>query len=182
MRREERVTVQRPVKKQQPDGMSHRWGGGGLGRSRELQHRLAPTLPRVRLSRPPSQPIPPVRPPRLVRHAVPSLTPILRSSYSLTTTNPSSSYSNTTYTTATSHLPTEFCPDLRNNFHMHTPRICRMINGTSWKPLSPYTLLFRSCVRNAFFSNGPMPFSLACLMNQSGGRIVKRQLNGLLTA
>ena len=30
MRREERVTVQGPVKKQQPDGMSHRgvWGGG----------------------------------------------------------------------------------------------------------------------------------------------------------
>ena len=29
MRREERVTVQGPVKKQQPDGMSHRGGGGG---------------------------------------------------------------------------------------------------------------------------------------------------------
>ena len=29
MRREERVTVQGPVKKQQPDGMSHR--GGGMG-------------------------------------------------------------------------------------------------------------------------------------------------------
>ena len=32
MRREERVTVQGPVKEQQPDGMSHRggsWGGGG---------------------------------------------------------------------------------------------------------------------------------------------------------
>ena len=28
MRREERVTVQGPVKKQQPDGMSHRGGGG----------------------------------------------------------------------------------------------------------------------------------------------------------
>ena len=31
MRREERVTVQGPVKEQQPDGMSHRGGGGGLG-------------------------------------------------------------------------------------------------------------------------------------------------------
>ena len=33
MRMEERVTVQRPIKEQQPDGMSHRggeaWGGGG---------------------------------------------------------------------------------------------------------------------------------------------------------
>ena len=29
MRRGERVTVQGPVKKQQPDGMSHRGGGGG---------------------------------------------------------------------------------------------------------------------------------------------------------
>ena len=29
MRREERVTVQGPVKKQQPDGMSHGGGGGG---------------------------------------------------------------------------------------------------------------------------------------------------------
>ena len=29
MRREERVTVQGPVKEQQPDGMSHRAGGGG---------------------------------------------------------------------------------------------------------------------------------------------------------
>ena len=29
MRREERVTVQDPVKEQQPDGMSHRGGGGG---------------------------------------------------------------------------------------------------------------------------------------------------------
>ena len=29
MRREERVTVEGPVKEQQPDGMSHR-GGGGL--------------------------------------------------------------------------------------------------------------------------------------------------------
>ena len=28
MRRDERVTVQGPVKKQQPDGMSHRGGGG----------------------------------------------------------------------------------------------------------------------------------------------------------
>ena len=40
MRREERVTVQGPVKEQQPDGMSHRGvnraplncGGGGLGK------------------------------------------------------------------------------------------------------------------------------------------------------
>ena len=31
MRREERVTVQGPVKKQQPDGMSHRGGGGAWG-------------------------------------------------------------------------------------------------------------------------------------------------------
>ena len=31
-RREERVTVQGPVKKQQPDGISHRGGGGGKGR------------------------------------------------------------------------------------------------------------------------------------------------------
>ena len=30
MRREERVTVQGPVKEQQPDGMSHRGGGGGV--------------------------------------------------------------------------------------------------------------------------------------------------------
>ena len=30
MRREERVTVQGPVKKQQPDGMSHRGGGGAM--------------------------------------------------------------------------------------------------------------------------------------------------------
>ena len=30
MRREERVTVQGPVKEQQPDGMSHRGGGGGI--------------------------------------------------------------------------------------------------------------------------------------------------------
>ena len=30
MRRAERVTVQGPVKEQQPDGMSHRGGGGGL--------------------------------------------------------------------------------------------------------------------------------------------------------
>ena len=29
MRREERVTVQGPVKEQQPDGVSHRGGGGG---------------------------------------------------------------------------------------------------------------------------------------------------------
>ena len=32
MRRDERVTVQGPVKEQQPDGMSHRGGGGDLGR------------------------------------------------------------------------------------------------------------------------------------------------------
>ena len=32
MRREERVTVQGPVKKQQPDGMSHRGAGGGSTR------------------------------------------------------------------------------------------------------------------------------------------------------
>ena len=31
MRREERVTVQGPVKEQQPDGMSHRGGGGPGG-------------------------------------------------------------------------------------------------------------------------------------------------------
>ena len=31
MRREERVTVQGRVKKQQPDGMSHMGGGGGRG-------------------------------------------------------------------------------------------------------------------------------------------------------
>ena len=31
MRREERVTVQGPVKEQQPDGMSHGGGGGGHG-------------------------------------------------------------------------------------------------------------------------------------------------------
>ena len=30
MRRDERVTVQGPVKKQQPDGMSHRGGQGGF--------------------------------------------------------------------------------------------------------------------------------------------------------
>ena len=30
MRREERVTVQGPVKEQQPDGMSHKGGGGCL--------------------------------------------------------------------------------------------------------------------------------------------------------
>ena len=35
MRRAERVTVQGPVKKQQPDGMSH--GGGGGGWQRETQ-------------------------------------------------------------------------------------------------------------------------------------------------
>ena len=29
MQREERVTAQGPVKEQQPDGMSHRGGGGG---------------------------------------------------------------------------------------------------------------------------------------------------------
>ena len=31
MRREERVTVQGPAKEHQPDGMSHRGGGGGSG-------------------------------------------------------------------------------------------------------------------------------------------------------
>ena len=38
MRREERVTVQGPVKKQQPDGMSHRVGGGqgGMPRHRRI--------------------------------------------------------------------------------------------------------------------------------------------------
>ena len=36
MRREERVTVQGPVKKQQPDGMSHR-GGGGRSWGRALE-------------------------------------------------------------------------------------------------------------------------------------------------
>ena len=36
MRREERVTVQGLVKEQQPDGMSHRGGGGG----RDLLERL----------------------------------------------------------------------------------------------------------------------------------------------
>ena len=30
MRRDERVTVQGPVKEQQPDGMSHRGGTGGV--------------------------------------------------------------------------------------------------------------------------------------------------------
>ena len=38
MRREDRVTVQGPVKKQQPDGMSHRGGGGLL----PLEHRPGP--------------------------------------------------------------------------------------------------------------------------------------------
>ena len=37
MRREERGTVQGPVKKQQPDGMSHRGGGGGAGVKNESQ-------------------------------------------------------------------------------------------------------------------------------------------------
>ena len=36
MRREERVTVQGPVKEQQPDGMSHRGGGGGSGGERNV--------------------------------------------------------------------------------------------------------------------------------------------------
>ena len=35
MRREERVTVQGPVEKQQPEGMSHRGGGGGSGSQRK---------------------------------------------------------------------------------------------------------------------------------------------------
>ena len=45
MRREERVTVQGPVKEQQPDGMSHRgWGWGrGLG-GFKTWFSLAPTL------------------------------------------------------------------------------------------------------------------------------------------
>ena len=30
VRREERVTIQGPVKEQQPDGMSHRGGGGAI--------------------------------------------------------------------------------------------------------------------------------------------------------
>ena len=41
MRREERVTVQGPVKEQQPDGMSHRGGGGGMESGRVLQNRAA---------------------------------------------------------------------------------------------------------------------------------------------
>ena len=36
MRREERVTVQGPVKKQQPDGMSHRGGGGAVNLVRDI--------------------------------------------------------------------------------------------------------------------------------------------------
>ena len=47
MRREERVTVQGPVKKQQPDGMSH--GGGGLEisnvRTKYGKQRAAPWSP-----------------------------------------------------------------------------------------------------------------------------------------
>ena len=39
MRREETVTVQGPVKKQQPDGISHRGGGEGAGRGLVDQHR-----------------------------------------------------------------------------------------------------------------------------------------------
>ena len=38
MRREERVTVHGPVKKQQPDGMSHRGGGGGKERESSSGH------------------------------------------------------------------------------------------------------------------------------------------------
>ena len=41
MRREERVTVQGPVKKQQPDGMAHGGGGGWPG----TQTRPPPPLP-----------------------------------------------------------------------------------------------------------------------------------------
>ena len=37
MRRDERVTVQGPVKEQQPDGMSH--GGGGVWRARAVTTR-----------------------------------------------------------------------------------------------------------------------------------------------
>ena len=50
MRREERVTVQGPVKKQQPDGMSH---GGGL------MSRAAPPPPPAPLS--PSKPLQPMQ-------------------------------------------------------------------------------------------------------------------------
>ena len=52
MRREDRVTVQGPVKKQQPDGMSHRGGGGGRRwlTTRE-QHHIRHRLPCVRLRR-----------------------------------------------------------------------------------------------------------------------------------
>ena len=51
MRREERLTVQGPVKEQQPDGMSHRGGGGGG--CTYLHHRL------TRRAYPPSPPSPP---------------------------------------------------------------------------------------------------------------------------
>ena len=48
MRREERVTVQDPVKQQQPDGMSHRGGGlgtcGGHGGRGKLWRRAAVAL------------------------------------------------------------------------------------------------------------------------------------------
>ena len=43
MRRDERVTVQGPVKKQQPDGMSHR-GGGGLIACRPCWTRPHPSV------------------------------------------------------------------------------------------------------------------------------------------
>ena len=46
MRREERVTVQGPVKKQQPDGMSHRGGGGGGGEvQKKAQGEIKGSLP-----------------------------------------------------------------------------------------------------------------------------------------
>ena len=50
MRREERVTVQGPVKEQQPDGMSHRGGGAALATPRPRVLRdsgpgVAPTAP-----------------------------------------------------------------------------------------------------------------------------------------
>ena len=73
-RREERVTVQGPVKKQQPDGMSHR-GGGGATHSALMAHTHPPLGPsgtgrsakgvRYRPLRPDSRH--PTRPPHL-RH------------------------------------------------------------------------------------------------------------------
>ena len=46
MRREERVTVQGPVKKQQPDGMSH---GGWTVAAAEWGHRHGKLNPRARM-------------------------------------------------------------------------------------------------------------------------------------